>query len=329
MKKILLSIVTLCCTVVAGAQTTDQISAILQVGNEAPQVFYGIGALQKAMAAAPDRGGIITLSSGNFNSVTINKDVKIYGAGFETNEAEDITLTNINSGFSISIPEEITGPHDIILEGVYVNGNITVDKTLNGFSFIKSSVNTIKFTVATTSTTVRQSYIRGNLEGGHNLYVQNSYLNCKWIGPFSDESNVLVDHCILVNGYDFDNGGTRFSCQNSIVAAGWNNGIQTYNYCLCPHWSNLNGFIGSYNNWFSIGDANVFEDAENFNYSADRTFKLTEQNQTRYIGNDGTQVGVYGGSYPWNKEPSTPVVKNLKAKVAGTDLNVTYNAVVR
>ena len=327
MKKILLSIVALCCTMAAGAQDTDQISAILQNGEETT-VFYGIGALQKAMEAAPERGGVITLSSGNFNGATINKDVKIYGASYESNVSEGITLTNLNSGISISIPEEIVAPHNIVIEGINVNGDIRVNMTLDGLSLTKIAFNSIVFSVPTTRTVITQSYIRGNIEGGHNVYVQNSYFSGRFIGPLNDESTVLIDHCILTNGYNFDSGAARFRCQNSIVAAGWNNGIQTYNYCLCPHWGNLNGFIGSANNWFNIGDANVFEDAENLDYNADRTFILKDPDNI-YIGNDGTQVGVYGGNYPWNKLPSTPVVKNLKAKVDGVSLDVDYDAIVR
>lgn len=326
MKKILLSIVALCCTVVAGAQTTDQISAILQVGNEAPQVFYGIDALKKAMAAAPNKEGVITLSSGNFNPTTVNKDVKIYGAGFETNEAEGITLTNINGGFDVNLPQGIEGPHNIHIEGVYVNGNIAVKSAINGFTFAKGRLGGISFNVATTSINIRQSYIVGNIIGAHNLYVKNSYIDNSQISSFSDESTVLIDHCILARGTDYDYSSNHFNCVNSIVRISYINSVQTYNYCLLPNRANLNGFIGSDNNYFSVSDANVFEDAENFNYSADRTFTLKDPDT--YKGNDGEPVGPSGG-IGWNKIPGTPIVKNLNATVSETNLNVTYDAVAR
>ena len=103
MKKILLSIIALCCTMAAGAQQTDQISAILQVEDQTPQVFYGASALKSAIAAAPNSGGVITLSSGLFNAIDITKDVKIFGAGFETDADNDVALTNINGGFNVNL----------------------------------------------------------------------------------------------------------------------------------------------------------------------------------------------------------------------------------
>lgn len=62
MKKLSITLMMLCCAIVGNAQVTDEISAILQVGDNA-QIFYGADALIEAMAAAPDRGATITLSS--------------------------------------------------------------------------------------------------------------------------------------------------------------------------------------------------------------------------------------------------------------------------
>ena len=328
MKKILLSIVALCCTVVAGAQETDQISAVLQVGDQTPQVFYGAGALKNALAAAPNSGGVITLTSGLFNAVDITKDVKIFGSGFETDVDNDIVVTNINGNFNVNLPAEIPAPHGISLEGVYVNGDITVKSAVDGFSLTKSSVSNLTFQAAATRCEVTQSYIRYAINGGHDLFVQNSYVVGHAISVFNDESQIKLNHCIITDGYYFDKDYCRFTCVNCIVNIGWRNAVQTYKYCLIPNWSNLNGFIGSTNNWFNIGVANIFEDAENTDYTAARTFILKDP-ENKYIGSDGTQVGVHGGDFPWNKIPSTPVVKNLKATVSGTNLGVTYQAEVR
>ena len=328
MKKILLSIVALCCTLAAGAQETDQISAILQVDNEPPQVFYGAGALKNALAAAPNSGGVITLTSGLFNAVDITKDVIIYGAGFEEDVDNGIALTNINGSFSINLPAEIAAPHGISLEGVYVNGDITVKSAVDGFSLTKSSVSQLTFQAAATRCVVTQSYIRYAINGGHDLYVQNSYVVGHTISVLNAESQIMLNHCIITDGYYLDKDYCRFKCANSIVNIGWRNAVQTYKYCLIPNWSNMNGFVGSSNNWLNVGIANVFEDAENSDYTSSRTFTLKDP-ENKYIGSDGTQVGVHGGDFPWNKIPGTPVVKNLDATVNGTNLGVTYEAEVR
>lgn len=326
MKKILLSIVALCCTVVAGAQSTDQISAILQVDDQTT-VYYGATALSKAIQAAPDHGGVITLSSGLFNAVTINKDVKIYGAGYETNTDNGIVETNINGTCTINLPAEIAGPHDICIEGVYINRDLNVASAVDGLSLTKSSVYSLTFSAAATSCVVTQSYIRYSINSAHDLYVQNSYVRGSSISVRNDESNILLNHCIVIDGYNFDRADNRFTCTNCILNVGYRNTVQTYTYCLIPNWKDLNGFVGSTNNWFDIGVANVFDDAENTDYTADRTFILKDP--STYKGSDGTQVGVNGGDFPWNKIPSTPIVKNLKATVNGANLGVEYEADVR
>lgn len=327
MKKLLFSIIAFCCTLTVGAQQTDQISAILQVENQDPQVFYGASALKNALAAAPNSGGVITLTSGQFNATDITKDVKIFGSGFEADDDNDVAVTNINGSFNVNLPADIAGPHGISIEGVYVNGDIIVKSAVDGFSLTKCSVSQLTFNAAATRCVVTQSYIRYAINGGHDLYVQNSYVVGHTISILNDESHILLNHCIITDGYYFDHNNNRFNCTNCIVYSSYRNGVQTYNYCLLPNVNNLNGFVGSNNNWFSVGVANVFEDAENFNYSETRTFVL--KNPETYIGSDGTQVGVHGGDFPWNKIPSTPIVKNLNTTVAGTDLNVTYEAEVR
>ncbi len=328
MKKYLLSIIALCCTMAAGAQQTDQISAILQVGNETPQVFYGASALSKALEAAPNSGGVITLTSGLFNPVDITKDVKIFGSGFEADVDNDVAVTNINGGFNVNLPADIAGPHGISIEGVYVNGDITVKSAVDGFSLTKCSVSNLTFSAAATRCVVTQSYIRYAINGGHDLYVQNSYLRARAITVLNDESFILLNHCIIIDGYNFDNARSRFNCKNCVIYAGYltyhNN--RTFNYCIIA--TNDSPGVGSANNWVNVDPGNVFEDATNFDYTSSRTFTLKDPDN-KYIGSDGTQVGVNGGDFSWNKIPSTPVVKNLNATVAGTNLNVAYEAEVR
>ena len=73
--------------------------------------------------------------------------------------------------------------------------------------------------------------------------------------------------------------------------------------------------------------SDIFSDANNANYSAERTFTL--QHPDEWIGEDDTEIGIRGGLYPWNKVPATPVVKSLQLDVDGTNLNVTFDAETR
>ena len=57
---------------------------------------------------------------------------------------------------------------------------------------------------------------------------------------------------------------------------------------------NLNG------RWRQVGHA----EGEDGTYAEDKDFALKYPN--RYMGNDGTQVGLHGGAYAWNKIPVLP-----------------------
>ena len=49
-------------------------------------------------------------------------------------------------------------------------------------------------------------------------------------------------------------------------------------------------------------------------YTDDETYELTEEAKTKYLGLDGTQVGIYGGAIPYSATPSTPRI--VKCDVA-------------
>lgn len=37
-------------------------------------------------------------------------------------------------------------------------------------------------------------------------------------------------------------------------------------------------------------------------------FELTDEAKTKYLGTDGTEVGIYGGEQPFNLTPSNPQI---------------------
>ena len=48
------------------------------------------------------------------------------------------------------------------------------------------------------------------------------------------------------------------------------------------------------------------------NLFAPNTFyELTDEAKATYLGDDGTEVGIYGGLYPYNDVLSTPTITNL------------------
>ena len=61
-------------------------------------------------------------------------------------------------------------------------------------------------------------------------------------------------------------------------------------------------------NWVNCKYAGIFEESMNdLAWDGVKTFKLKYPEE--YVGTDGTQVGLYGGPYPYNPTPSIPQIK--------------------
>jgi hypothetical protein len=59
------------------------------------------------------------------------------------------------------------------------------------------------------------------------------------------------------------------------------------------------------NNWVGLDNASVWAtEGEDGSYAETKDFALKDP--SLYIGTDGTEVGLHGGAYPWNKIPSIP-----------------------
>ena len=330
MKKILILIVALCCTVVAGAQSTDQISAILQNGEETT-VYYGQDALKSAYTAAQD-GGVITLSSGIFNNPgAISKNITIYGIGWEK-DTDGVIPTTIK-GLDYQTGDDATSLHNIVLEGVFVDGTINVRQT-DGMIVRKSRFNTFNVNGNNAKNiTVTQCY-GGNVGCGNVDVYSLTFTNCYLTGRVTNVkvgSLVLFDHCIMTysNSYNWnDYSHSRATYTNSIIThRGGSTEIitagATAKYCIFVV-DGLNANVLSENNKFSVDINNIFSDGgTGVDYATDRTFTLADQDT--YKGNDNKPIGIND----WVKIPAIPYVKNLNATVDGTDLKVNYQAGVR
>ena len=324
MKKIFLTMLVLCCAVVAKAQN-EAITAVLQHGDDV-SVFAGMDAFIQAHEAAAD-GDVITLSAGVFNAPTISKSLSVYGAGFEKDESAGTDVTMIKGNLTVKPAE--AEKQTLRLEGLYVNASILVgkaDAVVKNMTITKCYVNgDIRFDGETASTEISKCVINGNVNGNRKnaegLLICNCHLGT--VNGFSAASQVQVDHCIVLADY----GGANLWTNSLILtryasSSGLGEGSVLYN---CITFTNIrpNCVV---ENCYVVPLNEIFADGENADYSADRTFEL-KQPET-WLGTDGTQVGLHGGK-GWSKVPGTPVVKNMKVEVDGMTLKVNYDAEVR
>lgn len=340
MKRIVLTMIALCCLVVAKAQTDVPI-AVLQSGNNV-SVFKGAGGLAAAHAAATD-GDVITLSEGSFNACDITKSIAIYGAGFESNETTGTGVTKI-IGSSWYIGENNGSLSNIHLEGLYLElTNSTIDKRL---VFRGSSIDGARLVklylprVATTCTSITnmmfdQCILTNGMQGGYNssyaseLFFSNCYCGGTFNYFWNTNSTIKFDHCICGKA---DESNPFYQCNvpvlftNSIFVMYANyDGAPVgskFKNCICT--SNSSSYVLENSYHVVLGD--IFDDESDMTYSATRTFKI-KQPET-WIATDGSEIGIRGGN-GWSKVPATPVVKNLSVTPNGAHLNVSYEAEVR
>ena len=328
MKKILLSIIALCWTIVAAAQN-EIMTVVLQHGSEV-SVFTGANAFVNANAEAVD-GDVITLSSGAFNVSPITKSITVYGAGFEKDVATTTDVSKINGQLNIgeSGGEPLANIH---LEGISFNAAVITNVPLEGFVMEKCYVNGNVNVGENSNTMIRNCVITGAIAGGdkmaNNCIIQNCYVGGA-INTFNVSSSVKIDHCITCNFV-----GPYF-CTNSIFTYYWvgayydraafanTEGAVVHN-CIFRNFDYNNQDKNDFQNCFAVDIKSIFSDAQNATYSAARTFEI--QQPATWVGNDGQEIGI---RYGWSKVPKIPAVKNLTTTVSGENLEVDYDTVVR
>ena len=133
------------------------------------------------------------------------------------------------------------------------------------------------------------------------VYCNNSYLRTLG-GKF------IVDNCHIQH---------LESCNESVITNcmidGYGvNSIPVGNrvsYCVCTDEANIFWKINSTTNTVI---------STKWPYSAD-SFTLSEEDSAQYLGDDGTQVGAYGGMNPFTDKNPYPLVKKLAVKSNNED----------
>ena len=137
----------------------------------------------------------------------------------------------------------------------------------------------------------------------------------------SGTSNFEFINCVVYRGQWAAQDLYRASFKNSIL-------IETTAVSL-PESSTYSNTLGVYTD----GDADIFSTAitttnkqvmgfenvfktYNGSYSDKENFELTDDAKTQYLGDDNTEVGIYGGNLPYDGTPTNPQITkcNVAAK---------------
>lgn len=320
MKKFIFSLLTAIMVVCTCHAQTSLVATLNHEGNIT--AYYGINALSSAHDAAAN-GDVITLSSGTFNSCLITKAVTIRGAGMEYSDGMEPTILQNNFDVSVETDES----NVFTMEGIFHNANMSLRKA-NKPLFFKCRFGGVSFTY---SGSVRDaSFIHCKV--ATSFYLHNG-------------CNVAFDNCVVCNPVMYNASGmstsTNYRFTNCVLRFyGGSYGSHGYTFKACPSnicYSYLKNCIiystlteSSYNTFssislfYNVANVDCFANALNTtnkveadftklfktwtggDYSDMEKFDLTDSAATTYVGDDGKQVGIYGGSLPYDPVPTHP-----------------------
>lgn len=284
------------------------------------KAFYGQGALIDAYNASAN-GDAIYLSAGYFNPPqAFEKGITVIGSGHFPDMPNEPKRTTLKTGFRIN-----KGADNFKLEGIYINGDLDYDgsNSLNYISFIRCRINHIRFN------TVSKEYSKNNC-----LFEECFFSNLN----FSNYgNNLLIRHCYINGALYHINGGSLIEGNifgnkewsyplDYVMSSQIRNNIFLLNTnALTPdcvgNYFNNNVIVSSTitfdynfatNNYLGIPQTEIFVNQTGNTYDYTHDYHL--KNPEKYIGTDGTQVGLYGGVIPFKEKglPSNPQITSAK-----------------
>lgn len=294
--------------------------------------------LVEAIAGA-NNGDIVYVSAGSYdvNNLEVNKGVHIIGAGYNPYTASATGNTVFTGTLRI-----MTGADGGSLQGVYVSGSISFgtsdeNSTVNNYTISRCYVNTIMLSwqwagkQSGSNFTITENVIEGAVYGGDatNLVFSNNILfqTATLARPITYFKNALVTNNILISVDDvMGNMVTGTTFRNNIIPVGGLKVVNSYsdNLYLNNLYCRPEGLF-SYGVVQSVGNVLIDRDKLFINQAGDKynfkdNYHLTQEATEAITGTDGTEVGIYGGDYPF-KDGGAPLNPQIIEKNVSTSTN--------
>lgn len=338
MKKLFLSLFALA----AAAMSYAQSSVLATLSHEGEiSTFYGAGALKSAHAAA-EHGDVITLSSGSFQATDITKAVTIRGAGMQVDSIAQIYPSVVVGSFKIDVPDSLE--QHLTVEGIYCDDNtVNVCHTLSNATFIKSRFYYFRSLCQTGNTGFMKNlaFIHCkiqdcffNFNGGNSISFVNSLIMNPYIGDSSFPNNSFeFTNCVVrwTGAYPYNEAWPNYSYyaiyRNCILSSSStyddDNRMSSTNLiynCLGIASTNLFTDIAALGSsmFYTTKDmADVFKTWTG-GVSELETYELTDEAKTKYLGDDGKELGIYGGNLPFTPNPTNPKITKFNVASKST-----------
>ncbi|MEZ3591619.1 MAG: hypothetical protein K1V84_11330 [Muribaculaceae bacterium] len=302
MARKLLTIITLAAALCAGAQTS-QIATLLHDGQLTN--FYSGSALIQAYEAAVD-GDVITLSSGMFNATDIKKNITIRGAGMGLVEAGDKTLpTRISGNFEIDCP--VSDTQHLTLEGIQSQNNDRIGiYTANNLIIEKCDIQTLELYYRVQETRHNIAILQSNIGTCQNRYngINGTLtaINCIFNRPAYSSTSFDCNYSNCLIGTNDASFYVNYSSLSNCII----NGFSTNSTSISSNCS-VNNCILSKCDYNYSNDSNKFVESPEEIFTEEGYYRLTDEAKA-FLGTDGKEVGIYGGTLPFDTTPSNPQI---------------------
>ena len=294
MKKTIYAIAMMLMTGISAFSQTEDTKVILQSG--AATTIYDGTQISTAIGAA-SKGDILYLSEGTYDSFTIDKEILVRGVGGNTWIEGDVT---------IAIPNNATLTQ-AVLEGVNVSGTINITQPATNLIIRNTKVLDVKVNGALTNGLIDRCWITGTFwmnNNTNNTTVKNSKVK------FISAGSLTYNTCTFLNCNigKRKNNTTAAVFTNCIIGSyknlGEMNGLGTMESSVFTNtlFNTYDGSIGS-----SSSKTNCYFISE-YDGACDQNTLESRVDLSEYLGTDGTQVGVYGGTTPFTLDPQVAKV---------------------
>jgi hypothetical protein len=299
---------------------------LITVQNGGNPTFYNN--LDSAIIYAQN-GDTVYLPGGGFSlSVPINKRLHIIGVGHNPDSTLATNLSQINGTFSLN-GDASNGS----ICGVYISGCITDGSNISSYSFVRCRVGSLCLSSSSANWSFIENVIHGEFiiasPGVSNFFFSNNIIDAaRYDGQPSNNGFNLSDFrnniflrqatCYYWGCYDIIK-ATGCSFSNNIFLSDSRtllyieNSAMFNNLFVEPIAFPPNGSYWSSNNIVGQQQASIFINQAGFGFSYSHDYQLQSTCPGKNAGKDGTDIGVYGGAYPW-KTGSLPTKPHVQYK---------------
>lgn len=286
------------------------------------QIIKGNTALVDAYAAAQD-GDTLYLSGNTFTPpAAFDKHIVIIGAGHYVDSTLATGKTFINGNIVLQENADM-----FYLEGVEISGGVifTDNHSINNVVIKRCKLNNQLTATGNLSNPSSNLSLIGNVFLQHISFdnIQTSIISNNIIGrTFLNSNGNLVSNNIVL--------GYVFGSSVDYLFVGSNNTLNNNIFIWEGYTANPNGTGNVFNNniyveptpsygtnataignYPGVAQAAIFVDQTGAVFSYDHDYHL--QDPATYLGTDNTEVGIYGGSFPY-KEGAVPQNPHIQFK---------------